>query len=217
MKEYSIARTVLTTWAAMLLLQITPSADLLASRTPSLPLVAVMPIEIRGLSPDETDLLRAQFLRSLRSTGRFAIMHDDTMWTILKEANFGSLEGCAYSHCIADVGKVLGVQHVFHLTVARRGKLYTVRIRVINSPNAEILHDATREHSGEFEPVVSTVLPEMTAEVLAAKLESWEQYKWYIVGGAVLVLATTIYFINKSLERSANSDLPGQPNPGPID
>lgn len=187
-----------------------------ASHSPQLPVVAVMPFEIHGLSEDESGLLRSEFLKSLRSATRFEIMSDDTMWSILKEANMTNLDQCTYSHCIADIGKVLGVQRVFHISVTKRGKLYTVRARVISSSSSDILFDTNREHSGEFEPLLSSVLPEMAQEMQEAKTASWRQYKWYVVAGAVVVLGTAMYFISKSISRSAGGEVPNQPNPDPI-
>ncbi len=192
-----------------------PLEGAFAFQAPQLPLVAVMPFEIHGLSSEESDLLRSEFLKSLRSTDRFAIMSDDSMWTILKEANMSNIEQCTYSPCIADVGKILGVERVFHVAVSRRGKLYTARVRVVGSENADILLDATKQHSGEFEPLLTTVLPDLARDTQEARPASWRKYKWYIVGGAVLVLGTAMYLIGRSITRSSGSDAPNQPNPGP--
>lgn len=215
MKFSSIARIVSVVFTVLFFTRTPFLPAATAFNVPQSSLVALMPLEIRGITVEEAELLRIEFLKSLRSTGRFEIMSDDTMAAILKEADFKNLGECSYSHCIADVGKVLGVEKMFQVAITRRGRLYTIRVRAINSSNAEVLHDATREHSGEFDPLLTSVLPEMAQEVQQARLESWEKYKWYVVGGAVLVLATTIYFINKSLSKRANSDFPGQGNPDP--
>lgn len=186
-----------------------------ASQDPSPPVVAVMPFETHGLSEDESGLLRTEFLKELRSSGRFSVMSDDSMWSILKEANMTNLEQCTYSHCIAEVGKVLGVERVYHFSATRRGKLYTMRARVISSSTSDILLDRAKEHSGEFEPLLTSAIPDMVREMQEAKPSQWQKYKWYVVGGVVLALGTAIYFINRSLIRSSASDVPSQPEPGP--
>lgn len=210
-----VVRTIAAFFAVFLPCQQFLAETAFALQSPQLPTVAVMPFEIHGLSEDESGLVRSEFLKAVRATDRFAIMSDDTMWSILQEANMTDLDECTYSHCIADVGKVLGVERVLHVAVMRRGKLYTVRVRVINSSNSEILLDKKREHSGEFEPLISSVLPEMAQEMRDAKPGSWQKYKWYAVGGAVLVLGTAIYFVSRSIFKSSGGDTGGQPEPGP--
>ena len=211
----SVVRFISITLALSLVGQ-QPLAEIaFASYAPQLPVVAVMPFEIQGLSEEESGLLRTEFLKSLKSTDLFAVMSDDTMWSILTEAKMTDLKECTYSHCIAEVGKVLGVDRVFHVSLARKGKLYTVRVRVVGSSNSDILLDKRREHSGEFEPLVSTVIPEMAREMQEAKPASLQRYKWYFVAGAVVLLGTAIYFISRSVFRSSSDDTPGQPDPGP--
>ncbi len=165
--------------------------------------IAVLPFEQKGLSPEETVALTKYCTELLQSAGRFEVMPYDEMLRLLVEADF-NLETCTYSYCLADAGKVLGVQRVMHGSVTRRGKLYTLRLRFINVRNAEILSDRKSEYSGEFERLLSDVLP---AEAQAASDYSVESAApWYVPAAAIAVTVGIIYWIYRSFNKTAESE-----------
>lgn len=163
--------------------------------------IAVMPFKVKGLSQEDAVVLRANFVTALLNTNRFEILSDDEINQILKSTEFSNLANCNYAACIADYGKVVGAKRVVHISVQKRGKLYTTKIRIVESKNAEDLLYETNEFSGDYEIFASDALPELARQLGGKKLESIESYKWYIIGGSVLVVAAIIYLVRKSLDQ----------------
>lgn len=131
-------------------------------------------------------------------------MPEEEMMRLLREAQFQDLRECTYSHCLSDLGKVVGVDRVAQTLFTRRGKLYTFRLRIINTKDAEILFDETTEYSGEFQPFLTTVVPDLVRKTTETKLESSPSYTWYYIGAAVIGFGAVIYFLNKTLGHSGN-------------
>lgn len=176
--------------------------------------IAVLPFEIQGISVEEGLKLTQCFGEALSKSKRFEVMHPDTMMNIFAEAGVKTLEGCNYSYCLADLGKVLGVQKVIHASAARRGKLYVLRIRLVNVADAQIVYDEKVEHSGEFTTLAGDVVPEQARRLAEPQLETGT--KWYFIAAAILVGVGAIYMIyrtfNKNLgEESSDSGAPPTP------
>jgi TolB-like protein len=169
--------------------------------------IALLPFEQKGLSQEETALLPKRFGELLQSTGTFEVMRQDEMLRLFAEADFKDLETCTYSYCLADAGKILGVQKVMHGSITRRGNLYSLRLRMVDVRNAEIVLDRKSEFSGNFDRMVSSLLP---GEAKAAgEYESESGSQWYIVTAAVLVTVAAIYWIYKSFDKTGSSESTG--------
>lgn len=166
--------------------------------------IAVLPFEQKGLSNEETATLTKRLAELLQSTGRFEVMPKDEMLRLFAEAEFKNLESCTYSYCLADAGKVLGVQKVMHGSISRRGKLYTLHLRLIDVRSGEIVHDRKSEYSGEFDQLVSEALPGEAKAASEYSLES--NTKWYIVTAAIVVTVGAIYSIYKAFNKAGSSE-----------
>ncbi len=173
--------------------------------------LAVVPFEVKGLSKEEALLLTERFAAALAESKRFEIMSQEEMNVLLKDSQFKNLEGCNYSLCLSDIGKVLGVQKVVHGSIGRRGKLYTLRIRMIEVANADIIYDERSEHSGEFDALASEAIPMQARNLGETKFESGG--RWYVIGAAVLVTAGVIYTIYKAFNKNPSSEEAGGGNP----
>ena len=165
--------------------------------------IAVLPFEQKGLSPEETAAVTLRCADVLQSSGRFALMPYDEMLRLLADAQI-NLETCTYSYCLADAGKVLGVQKVMHGSVTRRGKWYTLRLRLIEVRNAEILSDRKSEYSGEFDQLLSAVLPGETQA--ASEYSGPSAAPWYVPAAAIAVTAGIIYWIYRSFNKTGGSE-----------
>jgi hypothetical protein len=162
--------------------------------------IALLPVEQRGLTDEETSRLTASLVMALDTADRFAVLGYEEMLRILREAEFENLAGCTYSYCIADAGRVLGVGKVMHATITRRGKLYTLRLRLVRSDDAKVVVDRQTDFSGEFESLLSAFIP---AEVGALGERALEHDRtWYVVAAAVVVTVGTIYSLYKVFNKS---------------
>lgn len=172
--------------------------------------LAVLPFELHGISPEEGLLLTQRFAGALAESKRFDVMPHDTMKRIFTESGT-KLEGCNYSYCIADLGKVLGVQKVVHVDASRRGRLYVLHIRLVDAQSAALLYDERVDYSGEFKDVLSDVLAEQARKLAGARLD--EGTKWYIIAAAVLAGVGAIYWIYKSFNSQNAQESSGSQSP----
>ena len=172
---------------------------------PDVPIkVALLPFEVQGLSVEEGFQLTRIFRETFARSKSFDLMHPDSMMSIFNEAGMTSLEGCNYSYCIADLGKILGVEKVIHVNVTRRGKFYTIRLRVVNSSDAEIVYDKRAEHSGNYSTLTSDVVPEQAKRLAETRLETGT--RWYVIAAAILIGVGAIYWIYRSFSKDVGEE-----------
>jgi len=174
--------------------------------------IAVLPFEQKGLSDEEAATLTKKFADLLQPSARFIVMPYDEMLRLLTEADF-KIQACSYSYCLADAGKVLGVQKVLHGSVTRRGKFYTLHIRLIDVRTAEIVHDRKQEHSGELDRLVADVLPEEAKAAAEYSVESGT--KWYVVATAIVLTVGTIYSLYRVFNKTGATESTGEGPPTP--
>ncbi|MEK9137492.1 MAG: hypothetical protein AAB393_10250 [Bacteroidota bacterium] len=175
--------------------------------------VAVLPFEIHGLTADEGASLAQTLREALTQSKRYNVMQVDTMMGIFAEAGIKNLESCNYSYCLADLGKVLGVQKVVHASLTRRGKLYSLRIRLLNVADATMTYDEKAEHSGEFEALLTEIVPAQARKLTETRFET--ETKWYVYAAAVLVGVGAIYWIYRSFSKDAGEEDSGTGPPSP--
>jgi hypothetical protein len=193
---------------------------LICSSAESLPVVegapwkvAVVPMSATLFTPDDSLMLLRKVREELAATNLYVVMPEEEMLRLLNEARFQDIRQCTYSHCLADLGRVVGVERVVQTIFMKRGKLYTFRLRVVNAMDAEILFDETVEHSGEYESFLNTAVPDLVKKSTAGRLQSSSSYKWYYIGAAVLGFGAAVYFLNKALGHSNQPvDNPPPPN-----
>jgi hypothetical protein len=172
---------------------------------PGVPIkVALLPFEVQGLAAEDGVQLTRIFRESLVRSNAFEVMHPDTMMSLFTEAEVTNLEGCNYSYCLADLGKILGVEKVIHVNVTRRGKLYVLRVRLVNSADASIVYDQRAEYSGEFSMLASDVVPAQANRLAETKLETGT--RWYVIAAAVILGVGAIYWIYRSFSKDAAAE-----------
>jgi len=190
------------------LLSVAASAAFAWTSNPNLPdvptKVALLPFEIHGLAPEEGQQLTRIFRETLARSKAFDIMHPDTMMSLFAQAEVTNLETCNYSYCLADLGKILGVQKVIHANVTRRGKLYTLRVRLVNSADAAIVYDERVEHSGEYSALASDVVPGEANRLAETRLETGT--RWYVIAAAVIIGVGAIYWIYRSFSKDVGEE-----------
>lgn len=173
--------------------------------------VTVVPMSAVGFSPEDSLALLQQVRNQLATSKLVELMPEEEMMRLLRDAQFQDIRECTYSHCLADLGKIVGVDRVLQTIFVRRGKLYSFRLRVINAKDAEILFDETVEHSGEYQPFFTSVVPDLVTKATEPTIESRSSWKWYYIGAAVLGFGAMVYYLNKMLGHSG----PPAENPAP--
>lgn len=161
------------------------------------PNIAVLDFDARtGLSKGEAESFSDVFQSQLVETGEFVVIDRARTKAILLEQGFQQSEACSQVECIVEAGKILKVEKMFAGVVSKVGKTYTVNIQLIDISSAQIQLSKSRQHVGEIDDLVSSVIPELAAEMAETMLgkkvktsvvSSGGSSSWYwYVGGAVL-------------------------------
>lgn len=166
--------------------------------------LAAFLFQFQGVNEEQAAALITRFHQLLKEGGKFEVVPHNEMVRLLTEAEFRNPERCDYSYCLADAGKVLGVRKVLHGSLTKRGKLYTLRLRLIDVTNTEVILDRKTDFSGEFNEFLSHTLPVEARSVSDYSLQS--DTKWYTIAAAIVVTVGTIYWIYKVFDKSISGD-----------
>jgi hypothetical protein len=108
-------------------------------------------------------------------------------------------ERCDTPLCIAELGKVLGVDKVIHAQATRRDEHFMLHIRLVNVSDAKLLYDERVDYSGDFGILLSEVAVQQAQKLCAAKLDIGTQ--WYIIAANIFLGVGAIYWIFRSFRR----------------
>lgn len=201
-------------WLLLTVIQIGQAFSFHLPQTTPQTQVAILPFLAKGIPKEDVIVLEAKFREALAETKRFNIMSESEMSSILLEANVSELDDCTYSYCIAHLGKILGVQRVFHAGISRQGRLYTVQVRIVDVLTEKIIYTETQEHSGAIEPLISDVIPAMARRAGEPRIQSSNLTRWYLIGAAAIGFGTAMYFLHKGLRSSGGmGEDPKPPTP----
>ena len=148
-------------------------------------LVAVLPFEIHGISPQDGATLRKNFADGLSEPKRFSIMPDNMMANNLERSGITAIDSCNTPPCIAQLGKILNVDKVVHVIADRWDQRTMLHIRLVRSSDAALLYDERVDYSGEFNSMLTGVTIEQGRKLSSAFLD--KQPNWYLIGAAVLI------------------------------
>ena len=166
--------------------------------------VAVLPFETRGLAPDEGMRLRERFSEALAESKRFEIMPDDVMKSMLAHAGLTNIDSCNTVACIAEVGKLLHVEKVAHVSADRWDQRYILHVRLVKAADGELLYDERVDFTGAFDDFLNAVTPEQGRKLSHAFLDTSPD--WYLIAACVLVGVGLIYWIYSTWASSSGSD-----------
>jgi TolB-like protein len=173
--------------------------------------VVVLPFEIRGLSPEQGAQLRARFIEGLSESKHLDVLPDDVMKSMLAEANLHSIDSCNTLPCLAQLGKVLHVEDVIHVSVDRWEERYILLVRLVRSSDAALLYNERTDYTGELNNFMSVVTPEQGRKLGYAYLD--KSPNWYLIAAAVLVGVGLIYWIYTTWAASSSSQTDNTPTP----
>lgn len=175
--------------------------------------VAVLPFEIRGVTPDEGTQLRQFFAEALAESKRFEVLPGDLMKKMFAEAGLTSIDSCNTLPCLTQVGKVLHVEKVVHVSVDRWQERFILQVRLVNAVDGALMYDERTDYTGQFGNFLSVVVPEQGRKLGYAYLD--KPTNWYLIAAAVIVGVGIIYWIYSTWASSSSSQSDNTPPVGP--
>jgi hypothetical protein len=161
--------------------------------------LVVLPFEIRGLTTDEGLQLRQRFCETLAASKRFDVIPDNVLRNNLELGGLSKIDSCNTLPCLAQLGKVLNVEKIVHVSVDRWKERFVMHIRLVRSSDAALLYDERVDFSGDFNNFRSIVAPEQARKLSVAYLD--RRPNWYLIAAAVLAGVGLIYWIYRHLHR----------------
>lgn len=172
----------------------------------------LLPFEVRGLAANEGSQLKQKFGEILGESGRFDVMQDHVLRNNLDLAGLANIDSCNTLPCLAQLGKVLDVAKVVHISLDQWRERYVMHIRLVRSSDATLLYAERVEFTGSYDELLSTVITEQARKLSAAYLD--RRTSWYLIAAAVIVGIGLIYWIYSSFS-PATPDNNGMPGPTP--
>lgn len=112
--------------------------------------IAVLELEAQGMSTSEAAILTDRLRSTLIKVGQYTVVDRANMEEILTEQGFQQT-GCTSDECVAEVGKLLGVQYMVSGSLGRFGKAYTIQLQILNVETGAIEHSSAYDYEGEME------------------------------------------------------------------
>lgn len=129
------------------------------------PLVAVMPLQTRGVDSNATRILEDAIADGLVGTGNMRLMERAQMNQVLAEQGFQESGSCDQSECAVQMGKLLGVERAIVGSVGQLGKTYVINTRVVDISSGEVLRSSQQRITGEIDQVLSELVPKVVADL----------------------------------------------------
>jgi len=139
------------------------AATSLAQQRP--PLVAVMPLQARGVDSNATRILEDALADGLVGTGSVRLMERAQMAQVLGEQGFQESGTCDQSECAVQMGKMLGVERAVVGSVGLLGKTYVMNMRLVDIASGEILKSSQQRLTGEIDQVLSDLVPKVVSDL----------------------------------------------------
>ena len=141
------------------------SVMLNAQTTSTIPAVAILDFESRGLPTYEVETLTERLRSEAANTNAIRLIDRKMLESILNEQGLQQ-SGCTTDECAAEVGQLLGAQFMINGSIGKLGNTYTIDAKMVSVTTGAAERAKTVTYEGE----VSGLIVEM--EILA----------WEIVG-----------------------------------
>lgn len=160
--ERSISASGIRVFLSTLILQaalpvITPAQD---KET-----VAILDFEGRGISQMEAQTLTDRFTSELANTNAMILVERNQMNEILDEQGFQQ-SGCTSAECAAEVGALLGVQHMVGGSFGKLGNSYTIDAKMFSVETGKTEKTVSTTYRGEIDGLLTEI------EILAWEIMS---------------------------------------------
>ena len=141
------------------------SVMLNAQTTSTIPAVAILDFESRGIPTYEVETLTERLRSEAANTNAIRLIDRKMLESILNEQGLQQ-SGCTTDECAAEVGQLLGAQYMINGSIGKLGNTYTIDAKMVSVTTGAAERAKTVTYEGE----VSGLIVEM--EILA----------WEIVG-----------------------------------
>lgn len=125
-------------------------ANMTASLTTSKALIAVMPLQGKGIPQSEADLVSEALTSKILNRGRYRILERSQMEKILGEQGFQSSGICDNSTCAVELGKMLSIDYMTVGSVGKLGNTYMLNARLVSVESGEVLANSSRQIQGDL-------------------------------------------------------------------
>ena len=133
----------------------------------SLPTVAVIDFEGRGIAQLEAQTLTDRFRSSINNTGAVRLVERNMMEEVLQEQGFQQA-GCTSDECAIEVGQLLGVQNMIGGAIGKVGNTFTIDLRMIAVETGTAIRTQNVSYAGMVDGLIVEI------EVLAYKIMEME-------------------------------------------
>ena len=134
--------------------------------------IAILPLDARGVSPDEALTLSDRLRAELTTTGAFSVMERKEMERILKEQAFQLTGACSEASCIRQVGQLIAVTKMVGGSVSKVRDLYTVEARMIDVETGAIEKNITEDYSGPIEILLTQIMGKVARKLAGVEAEA---------------------------------------------
>ena len=191
--------------------------------TPHIPTAAVMPLEAKGVSATDADVITDAIATHLQQGNSLRVLERAQMDRILSEQGLSKSGACDASECAVEMGKLLSVDQILVGAVGLVGRTYSLNLRLVSVQTGEVLRSRMRSYPGTIDDVLTRLVPETVTDLLSAPTTkdrtasdspkasgSGTHWGWWLAGGALLAggAATAVILSSGSGGKS--------PSPSPV-
>jgi len=126
--------------------------------------MALLNLEPVGVSEIEALTLTNRLQTYLGQNKKIDLVERGQVEEILKEQGFQQTGACTEDACIAEIGKLIGVQKMIAGSIGKLGPTYTLDLRIINAATGKIEETISENHRGEIDGLLE-ILPRIAAKV----------------------------------------------------
>jgi TolB-like protein len=187
-------------------------SDQLSEPSGDQPGVAVLPFVTRGLTPEDGRRLKQVFSEGLAESKRFDVMTDNVLKNNLEQAGLKRIDSCNTLPCLAQMGKILNIEKIVHVSVDRWQERYTLQIRLVDASDAALLYSERVDYAGDFNGLLSDVAAQQGRKLSAAFLD--KPTNWYLVVATALIGVGVICWIYSTFATVGGTETQGSQHIG---
>jgi TolB-like protein len=174
-----------------------------------LPTVAVMPLQPKGVTASNADVITDAIATQLQQVGNQRVLERAQMDQIFREQGFQKSGACDGSECALEMGKLLSVDRIMIGSVGLLGRTYTLNLRLVSVGTGEVLRSDMKSYAGTIDEVLTKLVPETVGDLTrglddgarsasspaqptaASKESSRSHWGWWVATGALAVGGAT--------------------------
>lgn len=118
--------------------------------------VAVLDFDGRGISQQEAQTLTDRLSTEIARTDVMILVERNQMSEILDEQGFQQ-SGCTSAECAAEVGALLGVQHMVSGSFGKIGNSYTIDAKMFSVETGETELTVSKTYKGEIDGLITEI------------------------------------------------------------